>query len=148
MPALNKRLDAWRAKQTKSVAKKPEMKIERLEQTRATGRHHRHYRRRPAGPHAGAGGGAAGAEDRIYNDEPDAPAFQVTPLQVAAPYDDRMRCARFADVCDVITFEFENLPAHAIAYLAEHVPVRPGAACAGDDPGPAHRKKPLSKSWA
>ena len=35
--------------------------------------------------------------------------------------------ARFADACDVVTFEFENLPAHAIAHLAEHVPVRPGA---------------------
>jgi len=27
----------------------------------------------------------------------------------------------------VVTFEFENLPAHAIAHLAQHVPVRPGA---------------------
>jgi len=26
-----------------------------------------------------------------------------------------------------VTFEFENLPAHAIAHLGEHVPVRPGA---------------------
>jgi 5-(carboxyamino)imidazole ribonucleotide synthase len=26
-----------------------------------------------------------------------------------------------------VTFEFENLPAHAIAHLADHVPVRPGA---------------------
>ena len=25
----------------------------------------------------------------------------------------------FAEVCDVVTFEFENLPADAIAYLAE-----------------------------
>jgi len=33
----------------------------------------------------------------------------------------------FADICDVVTFEFENLPAHAIAHLERHVPVRPGA---------------------
>ena len=26
-----------------------------------------------------------------------------------------------------MTFEFENLPAHAIAHLADLVPVRPGA---------------------
>ena len=37
------------------------------------------------------------------------------------------RWPRFADACDAVTFEFENLPAHAIAHLGEHVPVRPGA---------------------
>ena len=67
---LDKRLKAWRAKQTKSVAKDAEMsEIKTLDQARPAGRRHRHYRRRPAGPHAGDGGGAAGAEDRIYNDE-------------------------------------------------------------------------------
>jgi 5-(carboxyamino)imidazole ribonucleotide synthase len=68
-----------------------------------------------------------GLKTCIYNDEPDAPAFQVTPHSVAAPYDDLARLGAFADACDAVTFEFENLPAHAIAHLAEHVPVRPGA---------------------
>jgi 5-(carboxyamino)imidazole ribonucleotide synthase len=69
-----------------------------------------------------------GLKALIYNDEPHAPAFQVTPLQLAAPYDDRATLAGLAHVCDVVTFEFENLPADAIAFLAERVPVRPGAA--------------------
>jgi len=68
-----------------------------------------------------------GLKTRIYNDAPDAPAFQVTPWSVVAPYDDLEKLAAFADACDVVTFEFENLPAHAIAHLGEHVPVRPGA---------------------
>jgi 5-(carboxyamino)imidazole ribonucleotide synthase len=68
-----------------------------------------------------------GLKTRIYNDALDAPAFQVTPWSVVAPYDDLERLAAFADACDVVTFEFENLPAHAIAHLGEHVPVRPGA---------------------
>ena len=69
-----------------------------------------------------------GLKALIYNDAPNAPAFQVTPLQLAAPYDDRATLSGLANVCDVVTFEFENLPADAIAFLADQVPVRPGAA--------------------
>jgi len=63
----------------------------------------------------------------IYNDASDAPAFHVTPHAIVAPYDDLEQLGSFADLCDVVTFEFENLPAHAIAHLEQHVPVRPGA---------------------
>ena len=68
-----------------------------------------------------------GLKTCIYNDTADAPAFQVTQQTIAAPYDDLAQLGAFADACDAVTFEFENLPAHAIAHLAEHVPVRPGA---------------------
>lgn len=64
----------------------------------------------------------------IYNDAPDAPAFQVTPHQVVAPFEDVAALEAFAARCDAVTFEFENLPAHAIAALAELVWVAPGAA--------------------
>jgi 5-(carboxyamino)imidazole ribonucleotide synthase len=63
----------------------------------------------------------------IYSDENHAPAFQVTPLQVAASYDDRNMLTGFAEICDAITFEFENLPTDAIAFLSDLKPVRPGA---------------------
>ncbi len=68
-----------------------------------------------------------GLKSCIYNDAPDAPAFQVTQQSLVAPYDDLNMLAALGDACDVVTFEFENLPAHAIAHLAEHVVVRPGA---------------------
>ena len=67
-----------------------------------------------------------GLKTCIYNDEANAPAFQVTPLQLAAPYDDRAMLTGFAQICDVITFEFENLPADSLAYLAGLKPMRPG----------------------
>jgi 5-(carboxyamino)imidazole ribonucleotide synthase len=68
-----------------------------------------------------------GLKTSIYNDTADVPAFQVTPHATVGAYDDLQKLATFADACDVVTFEFENLPAHAIAHLGEHVPVRPGA---------------------
>src|SRR5476651_1426299 len=69
-----------------------------------------------------------GLKTSIYNDTPDAPAFQVTDRAVVAAYDDLDALAAFAQRCDAVTFEFENLPAHAIAHLESLVPVRPGAA--------------------
>jgi len=63
----------------------------------------------------------------IYNDENHAPAFQVTPLQVAASYEDQNTLRGFAEICDVITFEFENIPAATIEFLSALKPVRPGA---------------------
>jgi 5-(carboxyamino)imidazole ribonucleotide synthase len=68
-----------------------------------------------------------GLKTCIYNDTPDAPAFQVTDRSVAAPYDDLAALTGFAESCDAVTFEFENLPAHAIAHLASSVWVAPGA---------------------
>ena len=67
-----------------------------------------------------------GLKTCIYSDEADVPAFQVTPLQVAAPYDDRNMLTGFAQLCDVITFEFENLPAEHLSYLAGLKTMRPG----------------------
>jgi 5-(carboxyamino)imidazole ribonucleotide synthase len=68
-----------------------------------------------------------GLKTRIYNDTPDAPAFQVTPDSQAGAYDDLALLTDFAEGCDAVTFEFENLPAHAIARLADTVWVAPGA---------------------
>ena len=67
-----------------------------------------------------------GLKAAIYNDEQNAPAFQVTPLQLAARYDERNMLTAFAEICDVITFEFENLPSESIAYLAGLKPLHPG----------------------
>ena len=68
-----------------------------------------------------------GLKTCIYNDENHAPAFQVTPLEVAAAYTDRAVLQGFAQLCDVITFEFENIPAETIEFLETLIPVRPGA---------------------
>ena len=70
---------------------------------------------------------ALGLKTCIYSDAPDAPAFQVTSQSIAAPYDDLDRLAAFAKACDAVTFEFENLPVHAVANLEKFVPVRPNS---------------------
>ena len=54
----------------------------------------------------------------------DSPAAQVAPAIVGA-YDDREALARLVDTSDVITYEFENVPADAARFLAARVPVHP-----------------------
>ena len=54
----------------------------------------------------------------------ESPAAQVAPAIVGA-YDDREALARLADAVDVITYEFENVPADAARFTAERVAVFP-----------------------
>ncbi len=54
----------------------------------------------------------------------DACVSDVAPLEVAA-FDDLAALHRFADVCAVITFDFENVSASALQELAAVRPVRP-----------------------
>ncbi len=68
-----------------------------------------------------------GYRAHIFSDTADAPALQVTPFHTLAPYTDAEALARFAAQVDVITCEFENIPAASIAILAEQVPVYPHA---------------------
>ena len=52
------------------------------------------------------------------------PAATVGPV-VQAPFDDRVALAVLADKCDVLTFEFENVPVSALADIADLVPIYP-----------------------
>jgi 5-(carboxyamino)imidazole ribonucleotide synthase len=52
------------------------------------------------------------------------PASQVAPAIVGA-YDDRTALLALADVSDVATYEFENVPVDAARFLAERIPVLP-----------------------
>jgi 5-(carboxyamino)imidazole ribonucleotide synthase len=67
-----------------------------------------------------------GIKCHIYCPDTDSPAFSVCDAHTCAPYEDLDALARFADSVDVVTFEFENIPADSVRVLAEHVPVRPG----------------------
>jgi 5-(carboxyamino)imidazole ribonucleotide synthase len=55
----------------------------------------------------------------------DCPAGQVADVEVSAAYDDVEAARRFAAGVDVVTFEFENIPAETLAAVAEVRPVRP-----------------------
>ena len=55
-----------------------------------------------------------------------APAADVAQAWTQAGYDDAGALAAFAASCDVVTYEFENVPAGALDAIEARVPVRPG----------------------
>jgi 5-(carboxyamino)imidazole ribonucleotide synthase len=68
-----------------------------------------------------------GLMTHIFSDENDAPAFQVSAAQTCASYSDVEALIAFARACDVITCEFENVPAETIAILSDIKPSNPNA---------------------
>jgi 5-(carboxyamino)imidazole ribonucleotide synthase len=62
----------------------------------------------------------------IYCPDPESPAFEVAGTHTVAAYDDEAALAQFAASVDVVTYEFENVPAKTADFLAARVPVRPG----------------------
>jgi 5-(carboxyamino)imidazole ribonucleotide synthase len=62
----------------------------------------------------------------IYDPEPNGPAAQVSAFSTAADYTDHAALRQFAEAVDVVTFEFENVPAEGLDLLASLKPVRPG----------------------
>ncbi|MGE5275810.1 MAG: 5-(carboxyamino)imidazole ribonucleotide synthase [Acidobacteriota bacterium] len=60
-----------------------------------------------------------------YSPEYDTPTGQVADVEVAAPYEDLAAVRDFARNVDVVTFEFENVPAAAVDAAAQRAPVRP-----------------------
>jgi len=54
------------------------------------------------------------------------PGTQVAAESTVAPFEDEAALARFARAVDVVTFEFENVPAATLERLSALVPCRPG----------------------
>jgi 5-(carboxyamino)imidazole ribonucleotide synthase len=68
-----------------------------------------------------------GFDVAILDPEPDAPAGRVAAHTIVAAYDDPQGLAALAAAADIVTYEFENVPAQAVARLAEMgVEVAPG----------------------
>jgi 5-(carboxyamino)imidazole ribonucleotide synthase len=67
-----------------------------------------------------------GYRSHVFCSEPMSAAKLVTPFATTARYDDDTALAAFAARVDVVTFEFENVPAAAADLLAGLKPVRPG----------------------
>jgi len=66
-----------------------------------------------------------GMKTHIFCPDPDSPAFDVTPRKTVAAYDDEAALAAFADAVDIVTYEFENVPAATARFLAARRPLRP-----------------------
>lgn len=62
----------------------------------------------------------------VYEPEADCPAGRVAARCITAAWDDQEALAAFADCVDVVTFEFENVPAPSLAFLEKRAIIRPG----------------------
>lgn len=60
-----------------------------------------------------------------YSPDSETPTGQVSDVEVTAPYDDLDAVRQFARAVDVVTFEFENIPAASAEAAGEEAPVRP-----------------------
>ena len=61
----------------------------------------------------------------VYCPRDNAPAFEVAARHTVAEFDDADALQRFADDCDVVTFEFENIPLAAADKIAATTPLYP-----------------------
>jgi 5-(carboxyamino)imidazole ribonucleotide synthase len=69
-----------------------------------------------------------GLKTHIYCPDEDSPAFDVCAAKTIAAYEDEAALKTFASGVDVVTYEFENVPARTAEVLAAVRPVRPDAA--------------------
>ncbi len=66
-----------------------------------------------------------GLKTHIYSPDPESCAFDVARRLTLADYGDEAALDRFAREVDVVTYEFENVPADAAIFLASRRPVIP-----------------------
>jgi 5-(carboxyamino)imidazole ribonucleotide synthase len=66
-----------------------------------------------------------GFKCHVFAPSPDSPAFDVVHRVTCADYTDTQALDRFSADVDVVTYEFENVPAETATFLAARVPVLP-----------------------
>jgi hypothetical protein len=122
-PALSRRLQEWRAAQTAAVPDRAGMTAPL-----------------PPGSTIGILGGGQlgrmaalaaarlGYRCHVFAPEADSPACRSPAARTVAPMTTPAALAAFAAAVDVVTFEFENVPAATLDILAPLVPCRPGVA--------------------
>ena len=66
-----------------------------------------------------------GLKCHVFAPSPDSPAFDVVHRVTCADYTDTEALDRFAQDVDVVTYEFENVPAETATFLAARVAVLP-----------------------
>jgi len=66
-----------------------------------------------------------GLRCHVYSPEKDSCAFDVVKASTCAAYEDERALMRFAAAVDVVTYEFENVPAKTAALLSRRKPVLP-----------------------
>ena len=70
-------------------------------------------------------GARLGLKTHVFAPGADEPAFDVCAARTVAAYDDLAALDAFAEAVDVVTYEFENVPAETADFLDARKPVRP-----------------------
>ena len=68
-----------------------------------------------------------GLRCHIYAPEVEAPAYDAAHDCTIAAYEDEAALRKFAAGCELVTFEFENVPTATLAFLETLLPVRPNS---------------------
>lgn len=72
-------------------------------------------------------GGRLGLKTHIYNTSADCPAASAAVQVTAGDFEDVDAVLAFAQTCDAVTYEFENVPAQTAKAAASVAPLRPSA---------------------
>ncbi|MGJ8627734.1 MAG: 5-(carboxyamino)imidazole ribonucleotide synthase [Sulfitobacter sp.] len=67
-----------------------------------------------------------GFKTHIFEPGANPPAADVAHALTTAAYDDHAALTAFAQTCDIVTFEFENIPTAALDVIEAHATIRPG----------------------
>jgi 5-(carboxyamino)imidazole ribonucleotide synthase len=67
-----------------------------------------------------------GYKTLVFDPDANAPAAQVANGHVIGKYDDKQQLEAFARACDVVTYEFENVPVSAARIIETFTQVHPG----------------------
>ena len=130
--ALAARLDAWRQKQSDSIALAP---VDDAPKT--NNQHRRRSDMLQPGDTIGILGGGQlgrmmalaaskiGLKSHIYCPDPASPAFDVSSRHTCADYEDKAALETFASSVKRVTYEFENIPAATVEFLKNRLPVLP-----------------------
>lgn len=68
-----------------------------------------------------------GYKIKVFEPSSPCPTGLVTPFHIAANYDDAKALEDFAKSCDVVTFEFENIPVEAVRIIEANAPLYPNS---------------------
>ena len=77
-----------------------------------------------------------GLKCHIYAPEADSCAFQVSAAHTVASYQDELALQRFASEVDIVTYEFENVPAETAKIIEPLCHLAPGSKGLGYGAGP------------
>ena len=68
-----------------------------------------------------------GLKTHIYSPDLPCPASEVAHMTTQGAYEDAEKLTEFAKQCDVVTYEFENVPAATARIIGETAPLRPNS---------------------